>query len=371
MSRYGKPLLLALLVAWTGAFAWMSFAFQSDQLDDFSSFVRSAHHAAAGRDPYTAGGVVNLNPPISALLFQPLTWAESDISRTIWLFLSVSLYGLSIGMLARAYRQHVSPERLVWTGCLTGLWLTLQQGQLYVALLALTTGAWLSLRHDRWLPAGLCLGLLAALKPPFLVWPALLFLAGAWPVALTAGAVTIVLTLIPLLWYDPGIYVRWLTASQEMVAMLLLNNGSLPGIAASHGLGWLGALLSALLLGGLAIWAWHDRPNLLTVSSAALVAALLASPLTWSGYTLVLLPVLMSRRWSRLWWGVAGLLSTLALVVQALLAQIGWAHVTLGPIILASLLLAALALLRDSRHPTWARTTDAVTGRGASPMPTS
>ena len=46
-------------------------------------------------------------------------------------------------------------------------------------------------------------------------------------------------------------------------------------------------LLSAALLLALAWWAWRCRPPRLCVSGLALVAVLLASPITWVGYMLV------------------------------------------------------------------------------------
>jgi len=60
----------------------------------------------------------------------------------------------------------------------------------------------------------------------------------------------------------------------------------------------IGIAVSAGLVVGLVLWALKVERNVAVVSAAAIVTALMVGPITWHGYGVILLPVLLSRRWS-------------------------------------------------------------------------
>ncbi|MHB0868139.1 MAG: glycosyltransferase family 87 protein [Chloroflexota bacterium] len=275
---------------------------------NFDSFFASGRAAASGQDPYGAYDLtlrghwegrsfdaVNLNPPIALPLFQILSRQDMESAYQIWYALSLAAYVIMLCLLLRAYPSQATPPRVTWALALAGLWYSLWDGQIYMLIVAGSTGAWLLLRGNHKVPAGILIGLTVALKPQFLVWPTLLALGGHWTVAgvaiLSAGLVS----LLPALVYGSSVYVAWLRVLPSASWIAQPDNASLPGLGARFGIEWVATFAAALLLLALAIWAWRRRPSPLRISELALVAALLASPIAWVGYTLALLPLFLSR----------------------------------------------------------------------------
>lgn len=291
---------------------------------DFGAFLASGRAAADGLNPYgiyppLTPHVVfpgfdawnpNLNPPISALLFQLFDLAPQDTSFRIWSWISMALYGLTLLLLARRYAcGPASIVLIAWALALAGFWDTLYLGQIYIPLVLAAVGAWLLLERRQTMWAGVLIGLVIAMKPNFLVWPVLLFLAGYRRASLTSIATAALISLVPLLFFGPNIYRQWieLVISDGERAMFL-TNASISGFTARAGIDRLGLILSAALLICLAVWAFWKRPSAMQVSSFALLGAVLASPLGWIHYTLFLLPVIVShwRAWPM--WVVAAML---------------------------------------------------------------
>ena len=231
------------------------------------------------------------------MFFQALAQLEPAQAFRVWYIVSLLVYALTLSLLWRAYPGSVNLLRLGWIANLAGLWHTLELGQIYMPLLLAATGAWLFLHRRRDLPAGVLIGLLVAIKPSFAIWPALLLLAGYGMTALAALACAAAVSLVPLLAYGPRIYLQWLAATAAYNGIAIPLNGSLAGMAAHMGLPWLGTVLAAALLLALALWARRCRPGRLQLSGLAIAATLLASPLSWPGYSLFLLSVLWSRSW--------------------------------------------------------------------------
>ncbi len=289
-------------------------SFPRGELHDFGSFVAAGQAATQHLNPYAGhyplvfrpyspdlGRTIvspNLNPPISVLVFSPLAYLDPYLAFVVWYGLSLLLYLLVIFILARSYPQHTSALRIGWALSLAGFWHTLELGQIYVPLLLATTGALLLMQRERPILAGVLIGLLVAFKPNFAIWPVLLLLSGYWRVALAGLGTSALLSLLPLAFYPPTIYIQWLKASAAYSGRILPINNSFPGLGERLGLPLLGIALSIILLLALLAWAWHYRPPQLTVSGLALLAAILASPIAWIGYTLLLLPVLFRRTWS-------------------------------------------------------------------------
>ncbi len=328
---------------------------------DFGAFVASGRAAAEGLNPYgvyppLTPHVVfpgfqawnpNLNPPISALLFQLFDLAPPEHSLWVWSWISVALYAAAVLLLAQRYAPDWRAIVLVaWAFGLAGFWDTLYLGQIYVPLVLAAVGAWLLLDRDQPIWAGVLIGLVIAMKPNFLVWPVLLFLSGQRLPSLVSVFTAALISAIPLAIYGPEIYRQWLElVVSDGERAFFLTNASISGLAARAGVPFLGTALSAALLLALAAWAWFRRPGIMQVSALGLLAAVLASPLGWIHYTLFLLPVIVAYRQHWAMWIVAALL---VVPVPKILGYFGaepWLQFTLGSAYGWALVLCLVVLL--------------------------
>ncbi|MBD2745577.1 DUF2029 domain-containing protein [Microvirga sp. BT688] len=329
---------------------------------DFGSFVASGRAASEGLNPYGIYPLTlrvelpgfeswnpNLNPPISALLFQAFDAADPYVAYQVWRWISVAVYAVAILLLVSRISNRVEALIIaVWTFALAGFWDTLFLGQIYLPLVLAGIAAWLLLERGAGLWAGLLIGPVVAMKPNFLVWPVLLLLSGHYRSAIAAFVTAGAISLIPLVIYGPEVYRQWF----ELVAAdgdraLFLTNGSFAGLAARAGVPSFGLVLGFILLAGLAVWALWRRPDVLTVSAFALLASVLASPLGWVHYTLFLLPVIV-RRWHQPTMRIVALL--LIVPVPFIIDQLGkpaWIQLTLGSVYGWALVLCLAILIAD------------------------
>ena len=295
---------------------------------DWLSFMLSGQAAASGLNAYgelTITKGPNLNPPISLLVFAPLSQLDWSLCLSVWRVCSMLLLVVALSLLARSEGIRLPPLALLWALSMAGTWTVLEQGQVHTLLLMLTVGAWMLLQRSRLLPAGVLIGLLVAIKPNFLVWPALLFLSGYWLPAGVAIATALLASVIPAILYGPAIYLDWYVVHHVYYTPERIGwpvNTSFIGLATRYDLPALGYVAAFLLLASLAVWAVKCRPDLRSVSSAALVASLLASPIAWVSYTVLLLPLFVRLRWSPLLVAAAVLLAVPSWLV--------WSVPTLG-----------------------------------------
>ena len=94
----------------------------------------------------------------------------------------------------------------------------------------------------------------------------------------------------------PGIYLSWYEAVAEISWVPTPTNASLPGVLARLGVGSLSPIASIIVLAVTAVFARRIRPGRGT-AEVAMLAGLLASPLAWPGYFLLLVPSMLSERW--------------------------------------------------------------------------
>ncbi len=355
-------LVLALAAVFVIASEWPR-ALPGDSLWDFGSFVASGRAAREGLNPYGIYPLTlhvsfpgfeawnpNLNPPVSALLFQLFDLADPHVSFRIWWAISVLCYAATVLLLLRRYGRPDWWALLPWAFALAGFWDTLVLGQIYLPLVLAGSAAWLLLERGEGRWAGLLIGVVVAMKPNFLVWPVLLFLSGHRLPALVSIATAGAVSAVPLVVMGPEVYRQWfeLIASDRERAFFL-TNASLVGLTARMGLPSLGLWLGLALLGGSALWGLRARPTALQASALALLLALLASPIAWIHYTLFLLPVLFSR------WRMTGIrLVALLLIVPVpfILDRFGqpaWVQVTSGSLYNWALVLCLAALLMHER----------------------
>lgn len=309
----GLALLLLLLIA--HSFRW---ATREDKgLLDYGSFIASGQAANRGEDPYgvypltfeLAGEPApNLNPPISVYPLQLLARFDAETSMQVWEFATLVGFGACVLFLWRAY-----PENSVLTPlaafAFAGLWHTIELGQIYMPLLVAATIGWLLLRkNDSWW-GGVAIGVIGAIKPQFLFWPALLLVARR-PRASAGGMIAAgVLYAIPFTLEGPGIYRAWSDATPSLLpANTFAGNSSLLAVAGRFGLDEVGLVLTAVMLLAVGAYVFWRRPGIEVVNALAIVAALLAGPITWGGYTMLLLPVVFAFGLQRTWPGVLLLL---------------------------------------------------------------
>ncbi|MCC6626188.1 MAG: DUF2029 domain-containing protein [Chloroflexi bacterium] len=353
-QRLRAPLLIGLVVGVVAgglAAAWRS----GDWQYDLTAFLASGAALNAGQNPYgpaawvmpraTGDALPNMNPPLWLPLFGAAAALDPALVTAAWFGLSLALVLAALALLTRAYPAAATRARLAWVICLGGLWHTLLLGQIYTVLLLLAVGVWLLLRGGRPVAAGLLLGVLVALKPNFVIWPLLLLLAGQARPALWAGTSAGLLSLLPALWYGPAIYGQWLAVVQQMAGFdVPARNAALPGLIARLGWPALGLPLTAVLLAALAGWVAWRRPDREATSELGLTATLIAGPLTWPGYTLLLLPLFWRRaHWPPALAAIALLLTYPAMSLVTGLQTWGIAAGAVYAVVLVALLVSLVA----------------------------
>jgi hypothetical protein len=324
---------------------------------DFGTFHFAGVTLNQGANPYAVWSEVsdlpNLNPPSLLPLFGLLARFDQGPAFLVWYCLNLVLLAAVVLLLRRAYPQ-TSGLRWAWFMTLGGLWQALALGQIYLVLLCLVALAWIALDHDQPILAGILIGLVAAVKPNLLVVLALLLCARHWRPALAAFLSCGAVSAIPAILYGPVVYSQWvhLVLSFPDVCDFCITspgNAALGGLTARLGVPIALAPLALSLLAGLAFVAWRYRPHPRNLVALGLVGGLLAAPIAWYGYTILLAPYLLTRRWDR-WLTLAAVLLVVPLQVFARL-PLGVALGALGSLWTFALTLILVSVLRDSVRP--------------------
>lgn len=302
--------LLALVALGTTA-ALLPRMAAGQSLTDLTIFRASAAAWRAGGDPYAPVPWPNLNHPAFLLLTAPFSAMSFSAAYATWAVATIAAYTLGLLLCARVAR----PVLAGWRGATAvalaascpGLLASILWGQVGVFLGLGTVAVWLLLRRDRALAAGVVAGVLIACKP-YLLPLAAVFLArerrrGLGGVALGAAG----LSILALPFVGWRAYLGWGRALTRVV-----DGGGSPSISLvgflAHALGRTPpALIVVALQAGmvLAVAALVvARPSRGVPGgdrdvSAALLLALLGSPLGWVHYLATLLPVgatLLRRR---------------------------------------------------------------------------
>ncbi len=309
MRRLGTIAAAGLLVALIACQAWYDWPTPGGDLRDSGGAVSSARALQAGLDPYAYyasvpgdptlyGNTPNIDLPLSLLLFQPLRGLDPRLGYRLWFGVSLAGYAALLVAIWRLYPATANPLRLMWAAAFTPFWLVLYFNQVHVALLALALPALYGFRRERDVAAALAIGLLVAIKPNFAVWPALLFLAGYRRAGVTAFASAAAFSALPAIFFGPGIYAEWfrsVTTAHTQVANV--QNISLWATPSLWGAPWLAPVLPVILLAALAMWAYRVRPPAGEIYGPAVAGALLASPIVWGTYALLLLPWFFRSSW--------------------------------------------------------------------------
>jgi hypothetical protein len=238
---------------------------------------------------------INLNPPVVLYPFRLLAFFTPDTSYDIWLAISVGLFTASILLILKMYPAENLRIRILWILAMGAVWYTFHLGQIYMILLFCASLAWWAMRKQNWLVAGISIGVICAIKPNFLVWPGLLIAGKSKKIGITAFATTGLLSAIPLLLQGPVIYREWLTACRGFNGYELPGNASLLAVFSRAGFPQVGFALTILLLAAVTIWIFITKPDARYTSEIGILASLIAGPISWLGYTILLIPVMYGK----------------------------------------------------------------------------
>jgi alpha-1,2-mannosyltransferase len=274
---------------------------------DFHTFWHSAAALLEGGDVYGTGArLKNLNPPFWVLLSSPLGLLEPLLAYRVFVLITLGItVGYLIWMAAevglRSRWAVVAVAMLLLSGPLLG---TLALGQIYPVLTLGLVAAWVADRRERFVLSGVSLGLVVALKPslvPVLLWPLVRRRWGAFGAALASGAAA---TLVGAVVVGPRATLNWLRLLSEQAPSPYWDNASLSGAAVRlftanefaaniATLPWTIPLAYALGIGAIAITAARARQGSGVGLWGLVAASLLASPIAWHNYLLLLGPAIL------------------------------------------------------------------------------
>jgi hypothetical protein len=287
---------------------------------DFGSFYASGLKIQNGENPYNAdspyvldidfplvgagGKMINLNPPITAMIFAGISRFDPNQALKIWQAISAVLFTALVFVLTAEYRQNTTPAKFIWAFILAGFWQTLTLGQIYIVLLLFVIAGWIFLQRKSYILAGIAIGLVIAIKPNFVIWPIFLLVAGYHVTFLASLLTGALISFVPLLFYGVRVYQQWLKASSlHMGTLILPGNSSLIGLAARFHNITAGIVISIILVCSLLFLtkrkSYTGRIVSEQASALGIIASILASPISWVGYSLFLLPIFFSeRKWT-------------------------------------------------------------------------
>lgn len=325
---------------------------------DFDTFWRSAVAMLRGGDIYDSGARVNnLNPPIWTVLLAPFALLKALAAYRLFVAVSLSIAIVYLAWMADELRLRggwaaVTMVMLILSSPLLA---TLALGQIYPVLALGLVAAWILARKEAHLASGTSLGLVVALKPsllPILLWPAVLRRWRALGAAVVAGAIATLIGVAVLgldttfeylrvlrnepltaYWDNASLHaaaIRWFTQNQYAHALAVFP-AALP---LAYALGIFVVILTA--------WVVRRSPE---AGLWTLVAAsLLASPIAWHNYLVLLGPgilFLMARgriplgllllalefipaHWPLLWAGDDTILATLMMTLYMYILVVHW-----------------------------------------------
>ena len=325
---------------------------------DFDTFWRSARAFWEGGEVYGTGAdLENLNPPLWVLLISPFALLEPLVAYRFFVLITLSITVAYLAWVADELR--LRPAWAVIGGVMlilsSPLLATLALGQIYPILAFGLVVAWMADRRERQRISGAALGLVVAIKPtlaPVLLWPLVRRRWGAFWAAIVAGAAA---TLVGAVVVGLGATLDWLRLLSESSASPYWDNASLPSAAArlftdnpyaQHVATWAWTIPVAYALGIAAI-AFTARRSMWDAEAglwALVAAALLASPIAWHNYLVLLGPgilLLLARgrvapaflllalqaipgQWPLLWNREGTVAATLALTLYLYILLVHW-----------------------------------------------
>ncbi len=271
---------------------------------DFDSFWRSARAMLEGQNIYDTGvEIVNLNPPVWTVLISPLGLLEPITAYRVFVLISVVIVVAYLAWTVEELRL-----RPGWTAVGVAMLLlsspllaTLALGQVYPVLALGLVASWIADRRERQEVSGAALGLVVALKPsllPVLLWPLVRRRWRAFVAAVVCGTVA---TLVGVVVLGPGATFDYARVLRDAAVSAYWDNASLPAAAArlftenSYAqniavLPWTIPVGYALGIAAIFLTAMRVRHGPEVGLWALVAASLLASPIAWHNYLVLLGP---------------------------------------------------------------------------------
>jgi len=325
---------------------------------DFWSFWHSAHAFWEGEDIYdTPAAAENRNPPLWTLMISPLGLVKPLVAYRIFFLTSVLL---TVGYLTWMVLEVRLSPRLAIPGMVllllsSPLLKTLALGQIYPFLALGLVVAWISDRRDRLLGCGIALGLVVALKPslaPIILWP---LVRRRWKtLAATLGSGTAA-TGVGVIIVGPGATIDWLRLLSDDTVNAFWDNATLSSAAArlftenefgEHiaTLPWMVPFAYVVGIAAILFTAVSVRHGPDFALWALVAVSLLASPIAWHNYLVLLGPgvllllaegwvahgfLLLALQsippyWPALWVGQDNVVATLALTLYFYILLAHW-----------------------------------------------
>jgi alpha-1,2-mannosyltransferase len=325
---------------------------------DFDTFWRSARAMLEGQNIYDTGGkTLNLNPPVWTVLISPLGWLEPITAYRAFVLISLVV---TVGYLAWTVEElRLGPA---WTAVgvvmlllSSPLLATLALGQVYPVLALGLVASWMADRREKHEVSGAALGIVVALKPsllPVLLWPLVRRRWRSLVAALVSGAVA---TLVGVVALGPGATFDYIGVLRESVVSPYWDNASLPAAAARlftenqfaqnvATLPWMVAVGYALGISAILLTAVRVRHGPEVGLWVLVAASLLASPIAWHNYLVLLGPgvlLLLARgmvapaflllalqaipaQWPMLWYERGTVVASLALTLYLYILVVHW-----------------------------------------------
>lgn len=271
------------------------------------------------RELYVPGVLVFVNAPVVAVLFAPFgllpPWPAAYVFLLVGLAIAVWIWRALVRMYGLSEEESALA---LFAMCVFGpLLYTFREANTSHHMLALLLGGMMLYRAKRQAAAGALFGLIAVIKPAFVLIGVLYLLRGRWRVvaggaAVCLGAAALSLAIfgwgMHLLWYEAGIrpYAAGIVpAFNNWTIEAFLMRAEIGGPARAdftpHDLSPRGEAiaiaLKAALAAGLTYAVWRSgrvlRPTERDIETELLmvvIAAMLVSPLSWAHYFTLLLP---------------------------------------------------------------------------------
>lgn len=282
---------------------------------DFDVFWHSAKALLDGGNLYydTGGPDSSANPPFWTLLISPLGFLEALTAYRLFVVITVLT---SVGYLAwmagelrmRAGWAIVGAGMLLFSSPLLG---TLALGQMYPLVALGLVAAWVADRRGKLMVSGVALGLVVAVKPqlaPVILWP---LVRRRWRTLVATLASGFAATLAAIVVAGPGALLDWLKYVGIRRPDGYWDNNTLPGAAVRlfeendfvepiATLPWMLPVAYVLGAGIVILTAITARRGSEAGLWALVAASLLASPIAWHNYLVLLGPgilLLLARGW--------------------------------------------------------------------------
>lgn len=171
-----------------------------------------------------------------------------------------------------------------------GLWHVIQLGQIYAFLFFLLV---LALRyHKTHNNVSSCLfGLLIAIKPHLLVIPLMMILSANYKTSIKIIFIFITFTLISLMFYGFTVFEQWFISVSSFNGLKLPANFSIIGLFARFDQISLTYILYGIILLICSYIVFRSKAaSFFLIINYSIVLSLLLSPVSWSGYSTLLIP---------------------------------------------------------------------------------